>query len=233
MMPENCSVCNTALQGEFCHKCGQKHTGQQVTFPVLLSDFTANIVSLERSFVATLWLLLKNPAQVVQNYWLGNRLYYSSPAKMLFYALTVAALHIALVDNKILGLTFAADNLAPQVAFYSVLIPIMAFASSVAFYKQRRNFAMHIISVVYNVSSLIIVFLLLNDLIGLAFTANIGARAFLVYLIFFCIWNTRCQIKTTKIWTILGYSLLQIAVVAGIFGVGVAFTLLLRWVQNQ
>jgi hypothetical protein len=59
--------------------------------------------SLERSVLASWWLVIRQPDKIIGNYWAGNRGYYHSPGRLTFYAAFVIGLNFALFGNELLG----------------------------------------------------------------------------------------------------------------------------------
>lgn len=86
---------------------------------LLIRESLGTFFSLERSGLATLWQLLKNPRFVISNYLDGNRGYHQPPNKLLFYALVVYGLHVTLVDSHVLNLTLDIEGTTPSLFFYA------------------------------------------------------------------------------------------------------------------
>jgi len=110
-----CTQCGTPLIDKYCHQCGQLHSGKKASLILLISESLATFFSLERSGFATLLLLLKKPHIVISNYLAGNRGYYQSPNKLLFYALIVFGLHLSWVDSTVLNLNFDVEGASPSI----------------------------------------------------------------------------------------------------------------------
>ena len=118
---ETCTVCATQLQGPYCHQCGQKHTGKTAGMRLLMQEFVATFFSLEKSGLATLWALVVRPNEVISNYIAGNRGYWQSPSKLVFYALLVFGLHSWWSDSEVLNMSFDIEGVNPSWFFLALV----------------------------------------------------------------------------------------------------------------
>lgn len=70
----HCLNCNTLLQGNFCHQCGQKVIDQKErTLRYFILQFFGSAFFLENSFVKNLWQLIRSPGLMALDYAEGRR----------------------------------------------------------------------------------------------------------------------------------------------------------------
>ncbi len=162
-----CTICGTEIERHYCPNCGQKYDAKKLTSIGLLSDLLVNLFSLEKSVFATCIRLIIDPKKIVKNYFDGFRHYYPSPGKILFYAVTVAGLHITFVDKTLVGLTFDTDNISAQVSFLLFFIPALSLCSLLGMPRLKIGFPEHMISSIYLCSSTLISLTILNDFLYL------------------------------------------------------------------
>lgn len=102
---KHCTICHSELQGAYCSTCGQRYLGRRVNTWDVIGGWLSALLSLERSVLGTFRQLLANPRYIVDNYWSGFRGYYLSPSQLVVYMLFVLGLHLALVNQMIVGIT--------------------------------------------------------------------------------------------------------------------------------
>lgn len=156
-----CNICETKMIGSFCHGCGQQDTKRRLTFLVLIKDFIANILTLERSGISTMIHLIKDPKKVIESYWEGKRRYFQPPSRLLVYASVVLGLHSYWHDNLIIGLAFS-DN--PQLGFLTIFLILFPLSSFIAYTKKRRNLTEHLVANFYLFSLWSIIIVVAYDL---------------------------------------------------------------------
>ncbi len=76
-----CKDCGTALQGIYCHSCGQKDT-EIFSLKTLLSEFVNSLFSIDSKLFITLKNLLFKPGFLTKEYWDGKRSRYISPIRI-------------------------------------------------------------------------------------------------------------------------------------------------------
>lgn len=222
---ENCSICGTTLQGLYCHQCGQKVTGKRPRFWDIFQDFFSSIFSLEKSVLATLWLLVKSPGKVIGNYWEGNKRYYQSPGKVLIYALFVIGLQIAFVDQKVLGANVEVEGLdgkssnllSPQLFFLIVMLPILTLSTYLAYLRQRHSLVEHAIAISYLFGCWAIILTVLGVLLDLLVELP-KSSSFLLFLVLLFVWSARVFTKSGKWYRLLGNLLLEMLIFIALFG---------------
>ena len=97
----NCLNCNTALQGQFCHKCGQENTNLKITFTELVRDFFGDMFNFDSRFYRTIVPLLIKPGFLTTEYFQGKRAPYTPPLRLFLFCSFLFFLWIAVVDTGI------------------------------------------------------------------------------------------------------------------------------------
>ncbi len=179
----NCTQCNTQLIGNYCHHCGQQHTGQKASLLLLLREGLGTFFSLERSGLATLLGLVKNPKHIVINYLEGNRGFYQPPNKLIFYALIVFGLHLSLVDNEVLNLSFDVEGISPSLFFMILVIPLLSLAGWLLYGPRKHRFADHLVMNSYIVPVWYMLLTLFGDLLDLIYQRDWDFVDFLLFLV--------------------------------------------------
>lgn len=222
MDPQNCNVCSAPIQGPYCINCGQKIGQEETSMISMIKDLVSNVFSLERSVIANTFIILKDPKRVILNYWEGNRKYYPSPGKFLFYALAVAAIHISLIDNNVLGLHLNVGEVKAQFTFWIICLPLLVLTSYLSFIRRKQRFTRHFVSIVYIASTLFIVISVLNGLlIKILGKDFLTGAVFMFFLGLIFIWNAIVFVKKTSFSRVLLNALLQTTVFFSIiFAIG-------------
>ncbi len=213
----NCTICNTKLADKYCQVCGQYNTGKKISFYELIADFMAGMFSLERSVLATMWLLIRRPEIVIQNYWAGWRGYYPSPGKIAVYAAFVVGLHFAFLGKEFLGLNMTFTNVPPQFGLIILLIPLYSLSSKITFFRQKHRYIEHLISTVYLYSTWIIVFTFLDIIQKYVLGNFLDEGMFLLYMLVLFLWTTLVYAAKSSWYMILIISLIQLLILATIF----------------
>lgn len=207
--PENCTICQTSLQGTYCHACGQKHTGKEAGFWVLLKEALATFFSLEKSGGATLWALLRKPRFVVMNYIEGNRGYLQSPNKLIFYALVLFGLHVLLVNQQVLNMSFDIEGFNPAWSFLTLVLPFLVLSSWLLYGPKRIPLAHHLVAVSYFFALWFIVLTILGDALYALFrTRNIVD--FFLFLLLVGWFSARVFAAHKPVWQQILLGLLQV-----------------------
>ena len=81
-VPASCLNCNTALQGKFCHACGQKATSASVNLHDFVHEATHEFLHLDGKILNTLKLLVTKPGQLTVEFLGGRRARYISPLRV-------------------------------------------------------------------------------------------------------------------------------------------------------
>lgn len=198
-----CTQCHSELNGPFCSQCGQEHRGKEVTFGGLVRDFFENIFNLESPLLRVIKALLNNPEKVVMGYISGNKGYYFSPGKMLFFSLLFIGLFLSIFKdpNRIFGLNLSVEGMAPQFLFMILLLPFASLFSWMTYYKRGFRFLYHLVSMIYALSLWAILLVFLEALIRLSglLTVEIELTLFFVY-IFLSYGSNAMVFSRNKVW---------------------------------
>jgi hypothetical protein len=77
---DRCLNCNTLLQGNFCHACGQKVIEQKErTLKYFIFQFFGAAFFLENSFIKNLWKLISSPGLMAKDFVGGRRKRWMAP----------------------------------------------------------------------------------------------------------------------------------------------------------
>lgn len=213
---KTCSICNIPIEENYCSRCGQRKLDKPVTIISLIKDFLSNTLSLEKSVFATIFKILINPKLIVDNYSNGYKNYHSSPGKILLYGIAIITLHTSFVDKTVLGLTLNIQNISAQYLFWLLFFPILLFISYVSFIRIEKGLSKHLISLTYIASSLFIVVTILNDIIILTYGDKLGFWAFILFVFFVFLWNSKVLTKRNKFLYFSLNTIIQIIIFAGI-----------------
>ena len=92
-----CANCGAALQGRFCHACGQKAVGHQLTIRDLLHEALHEFANFDGKIVQTAKRLVFSPGFLTNEFLAGRRARYISPIRvyltcsLLFFGLAALA----------------------------------------------------------------------------------------------------------------------------------------------
>lgn len=212
----NCPACGHQPKGPFCEECGQQKLAEPTSSLSLLSDYARNVLSLQRSVPKTILSLIKDPRYVVEAYLQGYRGRYASPGKLLFYALTLLAIHVAYLGTEILGLQFDIDGVRVEYIFWVLVFILLIICSVVSLAWHKAPLVRHLISVSYLSCAFLMPFLILYDLLIWISDDLKGPWIFLVYIMLFFGWNARVFGPTGKLWVPIVNVIAQVACMAAL-----------------
>ncbi|PCI64487.1 MAG: hypothetical protein COB37_01330 [Kordiimonadales bacterium] len=101
-----CANCGTPLDGQFCHRCGQRNLEGRLNARHFVSQAFEEITSLDSKIGRTVWGLIQNPGQVSLRYIGGERMRYVNPLK--YFLLVFALFYLAMVTTG--GMDAFVDN---------------------------------------------------------------------------------------------------------------------------
>lgn len=211
-----CSACGNKVTTPYCGKCGQKVGNKPISVWHIISDFFSNYLSLERSGLATMLLLIRKPRFVIDNYYLGNKGYYSSPGKLLIFSVVVFALHLALSSKTIFGLTIQVQSLNTEYAYWILLIPVLTIISQLVFVRQGFKPARHLITITYLATTFSILVIVIEDLLQLINPDLVDAKLFVIYLLLVFGWSSWALSKRRSFWMYLLNTLTYVVLFAAI-----------------
>jgi hypothetical protein len=92
----DCLNCGTALQGPFCHYCGQPDRNFMRFFPVLLRELMEDFLDFDSRFMRTMKPLLFRPGKLTRDYLDGRRFRYTPPLRLYIFS-SIACFFLAAV----------------------------------------------------------------------------------------------------------------------------------------
>lgn len=151
----HCANCDAALAGEqrFCGACGQRTGRQRLTMHDISHDFLHAMFHIDQSIVALIKALAYRPGHVAREYVEGRRKKYFGP--FAFLLLTVGLASFMIVVTGVKWVTSDVDNASVEFLQRHVNIaillqtPLLAGACALLFYKQRLNYAEHLVLAAY------------------------------------------------------------------------------------
>jgi hypothetical protein len=191
-----CSQCSTQMVGEFCHHCGQQATSRKTGYRDVLAALLSGVFSIERGIFSALYMLIVDPANLVRRYWQGDRLYFYSPAQIVFYTLFIIGLHLTFIDKKILGLSVAVSGISsdaqtvfsPQLLLILLIVPLLSFSTYLCFISRRHSLADHLINAFYGFCGWAIIFTILGDVYALSM--DTGLPGLSIVFLFCLLWTS-------------------------------------------
>ena len=106
---DHCLNCQTELQGEFCHACGQHATKAKPTVKEFLLEYLNIVFIWDTHFIKTIWQMLRRPGHVTKEYVSGKFISYTHPLKLnmflLFIFITIFLLFHKDLGNSIQNIT--------------------------------------------------------------------------------------------------------------------------------
>jgi len=95
----HCLNCGTALEGPFCHYCGQPDRNFMRFFPALLREFLTEFLELDSRFSRTMKPLLFKPGRLTRDYLDGRRFRYTPPLRLYLFSSIVFFLLAAFLSS--------------------------------------------------------------------------------------------------------------------------------------
>lgn len=97
-----CRNCGGALQGKFCHRCGQKDADYRRPYWTFVEDFTDDIISRDSRLWRTLAYIMFMPGAMTREYVAGRRARFLPPIRFFFVTIllfffTISVLNVAIV----------------------------------------------------------------------------------------------------------------------------------------
>lgn len=86
---EHCLNCGAALQGRYCHVCGQEATSKTPTVGAFIMEYLNNAFIWDTKFFKTTWTLIRRPGQLTNEYIAGKFTSQEHPLKLNMFLLFV------------------------------------------------------------------------------------------------------------------------------------------------
>ncbi|TNE78466.1 MAG: hypothetical protein EP332_14245 [Bacteroidetes bacterium] len=215
----SCSHCGESIASHYCANYGQKYDPKKLNLFTLVYDLFANLLSLEKSVFSAAIRLFWNPHDYVQNYFNGFRSFYPSPGRMLLVALTIGGLQVALVSPELLGFEFSVENLAGQLAFFVVFVPVLSIISWLSGLVHKQSLIKHLISGIYLSSAYFITLQILLSIIDKLFDPGFGSFPGLLFILLFFLGSARIFNPGNPRRILLAFILQLVLMVALVYGV--------------
>lgn len=228
-----CTICNSVVEQNYCSNCGQRIGRKRTTLISMLSDGIKSFLDVEKSALASILIIIKNPRKIVVNYIEGNRGYYPSPFKLLIYALAITALHLTYVDNLILGADINAEGVETHITFWLFFFPLLGLSSLISFARKNEPFIAHLISTLYISSAWFMLLIVIVDLFLFCGVDFIGGFVLLIFIELVFIWNSRVFLFDRKGISIVWGTLIQNVVIMALIGILVIVAYLLNSFKLQ
>ncbi|MBI1754074.1 MAG: DUF3667 domain-containing protein [Acidobacteria bacterium] len=94
-----CLNCGIPLQGVYCHRCGQKDQNRRLPLKALLHDVMHDLWHVDHKLLESLWLLLRRPGFLAEEYLAGRRVRHVPPFRL--YVIASFALFMAFSFVKV------------------------------------------------------------------------------------------------------------------------------------
>lgn len=88
-----CLNCRTQLNGKYCHVCGQRDQNRRLPLKSLLHDVIHDLWHLDHKILESLWLLIRRPGFLAEEYLAGRRVRHVPPFRL--YVITSFILFLA------------------------------------------------------------------------------------------------------------------------------------------
>ena len=149
--------------------------------------------------------------------------------------LFVFGLHLALVNQEILGITVNVSGvsdslksfLSPQLFLFLLMIPMLGLSTAAVYYRHKHSFPEHFTAAIYLFALWAILFTLLTDTLYLLLGMELGSLPFWFFGAVF-LWSARVFSPEGSAWyRVLLNAVLSILMLAFIFAIllGIAYLL--------
>lgn len=168
METRNCKTCDSAIVGDYCPTCGQKHREGRITMRFISVELFHIITNLERGLWHTILGLVRNPGQVIRDYLRGATAMYYQPFRFLLLTTGLSALLASFVDfDKILDMALSSGGVqvTPEARelqskmvhtllrytnlLISLSVPLFSVGTFLAYRKFRNTYAEHLVANAY------------------------------------------------------------------------------------
>lgn len=86
---KHCLNCGSKLKGEYCHNCGQQATDSNLTVRGFVMEYLYNAFMWDPKFLKTLWLLIRKPGTLTNDFLAGKYVSQVHPLKLNMFMLFV------------------------------------------------------------------------------------------------------------------------------------------------
>ena len=155
--PDACRDCGTLLQGEFCHRCGQRRREPIGPLREVAREALDAFLDLDRRLYASLKALLLQPARLSREYVAGHRTRWVGPFRLYLITSVVyfvvrewsgtQSFLIADIQSDAEGFAGALGTWLPRIMF--VVVPLFAGLIALIFRRVRRHYVEHLVFAVH------------------------------------------------------------------------------------
>ena len=112
VLPSRCLNCDTELQGQWCHHCGQKARSEVRHFGSVFTDILDTVFEYDNRIWRTLVPLYFKPGRLTRDYMAGKRARYVLPFRLFFVLSIVSflALQVLAVPDEMAALSTRAND---------------------------------------------------------------------------------------------------------------------------
>lgn len=201
---QECPTCKHHSEGEYCNACGEHLRPKRITLKYIFLQVSDVYLGVESGLLHTFIELVKNPGQLLRDYFRGKRQPYYKPMK---YALLMGSLVIlmtivfkkvdekAIMENKSLLQTFPGlaviikDNFSSFInMIFIIQFPLMALFTWLRHSKLEYTYGEHLYANAYFFGELLALQLILDTIMLMlrSFGSTINLES--IYLYVTCIY---------------------------------------------
>lgn len=108
---EHCLNCGTAIQHNYCQKCGQATSTGLITFKETINNFLSITFALEDPLWKTIRLLITNPGKLFREYISGRRKAYYKPVAFFILLTAIYIILSAFINFDPIENTSASEDI--------------------------------------------------------------------------------------------------------------------------
>lgn len=191
---QRCATCGAGRNGTYCSRCGQKEFTGPHTMRGMLRGVLQRTLDVDEGVAHTAYGLTVRPREVIRDFWAGRTVRYTHPVPYFMLAVGLFALTARLLT----GPTGAAES---DRLFAIFVVPFAAAASRLLGWWTRRNFAEHLIAILYLSGHTLVLATGLYigiPLVGSGLLAGYGAMGLALLLGYF-VW-AYSQVFSDRLW---------------------------------
>ncbi len=197
-MSTHCLNCDTALQGSYCHQCGQKASTHRITFGKFIQhDLLHGIFHLDKGILYTLKQLVYRPGYAAKGFIAGQRVAHYNIIALFIITVVLRTLVNHQISEADLFTSHTEQNKSTDVLlnetarhyykfFYLMVIPLISVFSYLWLKKLRYNFTEHLVINCFFLTGAFMYSLLIM-LVSWATHIGLGGLADLVSVLYFFI----------------------------------------------
>lgn len=170
-----CKNCKTEFNGSYCSNCGQKYIDKRFTVKDSIYWAFHSIFNFDKGFFHTSLDMVVKPGKVIQDFLNGITIRYAHPFRFIFIWASLAAIlgiwagvyqDTSIAMNEAMGASKAAIQNASKVQgmmgkymsfVYLIMIPFYSLGSYLMFRSKKLNYAEHLITNSFAISSSIMI----------------------------------------------------------------------------